>query len=236
MKCCEICEDDCEEFIMANFQRIKGTKIYEVVISQLKAKIVSGELAPGDFLPPEKTLAEIMGVSRASVREALKVLEFMGLIESKPGGGTSIVYVHADLLIEKLNMIELSQSNSLLLDLIELRELLEPKIVEYAIARATDTELTAIEEMLNNGEISDDEEVNAQNDALFHLAIARASHNVFFFRLMESTMAMLRETRARTLNTPGRKEKISEEHVELAKKIRSRDAAGATKAIRQHLM
>lgn len=220
---------------MANFQRIKGTKIYEVVISQLKAKLVSGELAPGDFLPPEKVLAEIMGVSRASVREALKILEFMGLIESKPGGGTSIVFLHADLLIEKMNMIELSQSDTLLLDLLELRELLEPKIVEYAIARATDTELAAIEEMLNNCELSSDEMVNAKNDSLFHLAIAKASHNVFFFRLMESMLAMLQETRLRTLSFPGRKEKISEEHKELAKILKNRDIPGATNAIKQHL-
>lgn len=220
---------------MANFQRVKGTKIYEVVISQLKAKIVSGELQPGDMLPPEKVLAERMGVSRASVREALKVLEFMGMIESKPGGGTSISYLHTDLLVDKLNTIALSQSDTLLLDLLELRELLEPKIVELAVTRATDTELADIEYMLKKMDGSVDEAMQAEVDSMFHLAIAKASHNLFFIRLMETALAMLLETRARTISMHRRKELIWEEHAEIARKLRDRDADGAAQAIKQHL-
>ncbi len=220
---------------MANFQKVKGTKIYEVVISQLKAKIVSGELGPGDLLPPEKNLAEKMGVSRASIREALKVLEFMGLIESKPGGGTSISYVHSDLLIEKLNSISLCQNDTALLDLMELREVLEPKIVELAVARGTDSELAEIEQLLEKVDGSLDEAFNSQADAMFHMAIARASHNIFFIRLMETALAMLKETRTRTLSLHRRKEVILEEHREILKNLKKRDKLNAIKAIRTHL-
>jgi GntR family transcriptional repressor for pyruvate dehydrogenase complex len=219
---------------MATFQKVKGTKIYEVVISQLKAKILSGELGPGDFLPPEKALAEIMGVSRASVREALKVLEFMGLIESKPGGGTNISYLHADLLIEKLNSISASTHATLLLDLLELREVLEPKIVELAIDRASDAELLNIEAMMKNCN-REDETITSQTDAMFHIAIARASHNVFFIRLMETALAMLEETRTRTLSLSRSQVIIAQEHNDIVEPLKKRDKRGAVKAVKNHL-
>ena len=219
---------------MAIYQKVKGTKIYEVVISQLKAKITSGELGPGDFLPPEKVLAENMGVSRASVREALKVFEFMGLIESKPGGGTSISCLHADLLIEKLNSISASPSATLLLDLLELREVLEPKIVELAIDRASDAELLNIEEMVKYRNL-EDETITSQTDAMFHIAIARASHNVFFIRLMETALAMLEETRSRTLSLSRSQIVIAQEHNAIVEPLKKRDKRGAIKAIKDHL-
>lgn len=219
---------------MAKFQKVKGTKIYEVVISQLKDKIISGELGPGDQLPPEKVLAEAMGVSRASVREALKVLEFMGLLESKPGGGTNISYLHSDLLVEKINAIPASPSATLLLDLLELREVLEPKIVELAVERSSDAELLEIEEVIKNHYI-EDEEISSRADAMFHIAIARASHNIFFIRLMETALAMLEETRCRTISLQRDPNGIVQEHMEILTPLKQRDKQGAIKAVKAHL-
>lgn len=219
---------------MAIFQKVKGTKIYEEVIYQLRQKIISGELGPGDMLPPEKVLAERMGVSRASVREALKVLEFLDLIESKPGGGTSISPLHADILIEQLNAITASPSSTLLLDLLELREVLEPKIVELAIERASDEEIANIEKMLQELNMAD-ETLTSQTDAMFHIAIARASHNVFFIRLMETALAMLKETRTRTLRMSRSQTLIAQEHNDIVAPLKSRDKRAAVKAIKSHL-
>ena len=94
-----------EDTVLVEFQKVKNTKVYETVISQLKEKICSGELGPGKLLPPERTLADMMGVSRASIREALKILEYMGLIKCKPGEGTFISTLNSDILVDKLNYV-----------------------------------------------------------------------------------------------------------------------------------
>jgi len=216
------------------FQKVKNVKVYETVILQLKQKIYCGELGPGDILPPERILADMMGVSRASVREALKILEFMGLIESKPGEGTFITSLHTDLLIEKLNSLSTSENETLLLDLIELREVLEPRIVELAVERATEKELEEIEQSLEELQ-NDFDETFIVDNITFHLVIARASHNVFFIRLMETMLDMLQETEELTLSFSRQRQKIIEEHRKIAQCIKKRNGKEAIKAIKEHL-
>ncbi|SBV97278.1 putative HTH-type transcriptional regulator LutR [uncultured delta proteobacterium] len=220
---------------MPRFQKVKGTKIYEVVISQLKDQIASGLLRPGDMLPPEKTISEEMGVSRASVREALKVLEFMGFLESKPSEGTKIAQFHPDLLLEKLHTVSLSQSSSLLLDLIELREVLEPKIAATAATRGTEEELQDIARIVGFGQGLADEVSREEADAQFHLAIAKASHNVFFVRLVESVLSMLVEIRSRSLSRDRDRSAIAHEHSAIVESLLQRDAQAASTAMKKHL-
>lgn len=220
---------------MTRFQKVKGTKIYEVVISQLKDQIAAGLLRPGDMLPPEKTISEEMGVSRASVREALKVLEFMGFLESKPSEGTRIVQFHPELLLEKLHTVSMSQSSSLLLDLIELREVLEPKIAAAAAIRSTDEELKDIARIVGLGRGLTDEVSREETDAQFHLSIAKASHNVFFVRLVESVLSMLVEIRSRSLSSDRDRNAIVQEHSAIVESLLRRDAQAASAAMKRHL-
>jgi len=220
---------------MTLFNKVKNTKVYETVINELREKIVSGQLGPGDYLPTERELAEMMGVSRASVREALKVLEFMGLIESKPKGGTNISSVSPEILIDKLNALDLSSSDCPLLDLIELREALEPTIVRLAVERATEEEIAELKNNLKGLEDNHDEEYNTRADALFHLNIAKASHNIFFIQLMEVLLAMLKEIRAKTLSMSRERKKIIEEHQVIVKSMEERDKAAAVAAIETHI-
>ena len=219
---------------MTSFERVKNYKIYETVIQQLKQKVSENELNPGDLLPPERTLANLMGVSRASIREALKVLQFIGFIESRPGDGTFISYLHPDILIEKLNSVTASKKEDLLLDLLELREVLEPRIVEFCVLRATEEELEEIERSFTLLKDKDEEE-SSYADAAFHLAIARASKNVMFIRLMETMLAMIQETRAKTLSLSRQQEKIWQEHFNIVQSIKNRNAKEAAKAVTLHL-
>ncbi len=221
---------------MAQFHKIKGMKIYEVVIAQLREKLVSGELGPGEMLPPEKNLAEQMGVSRASVREALKILEFTGFLESKPSEGTKVAYFHPDLLMERLNIATLSHTTTPFQDLVELRETLEPKIARLAVERGDDAELEAIAQIVARTRESSDEILNSESDALFHLALARASHNIFFVRTLESALSMLEELRTRNLRNNRRREAIQAEHAVIVERLLARDAVGAGKAMKRHLL
>ncbi len=225
-----------------NFTKVKSLRIYETVISQLKEKIAQGELAPGDMLPPERELASLMGVSRASVREALTVLQFMQLIESRPGGGTFVSSkLQQNQLVEKLNSIAPAENGNILLDLLELREVLEPRIVELAVARASEEEIEKIEksfEMLY-ADLDENEDENEEgrsfSDVIFHLAIASASHNMVFAGLLETMLSMIEETRYQTLLISRKPGEIREEHAQILKNIKNRDILGAKKAMITHL-
>ena len=106
---------------------IKSTRIYEAIVRQVKAMIAEGRLKSGDQLPPERDLAEKFVVSRTSVREALRALESLGLIEIRPGEGTFVREVSVESLIEPLALLMLSQREAIG-ELFEARRLLEPSI------------------------------------------------------------------------------------------------------------
>src|SRR5438034_8720601 len=115
---------------------IKSTRIYEEIVRQVKAMIADGKLKGGDRLPPERDLAEKFVVSRSSVREALRALESLGLVEIRPGEGTFVREVSVESLIEPLALMMVSQRGALA-ELFEARRLLEPGIAALAeIGRA----------------------------------------------------------------------------------------------------
>lgn len=221
---------------MATFEKIKTIKRYETVIKQIKEKIASGELKPGDYLPPERELAEMMAVSRASVREALKVLEYLGLVESKPKDGTFITFVNSEILDNKLSSIFKNKNDKLVADLLEMRQVIEPKIVELAIDRASDQEIEQIESSYQAIMQIEDEEMATKADALFHLAIAKASHNEFFIELIESILDMMVEIRRNNISLSAeRKTCVIEEHREILLAIRRRSKAEAVVACTKHI-
>src|ERR687891_891705 len=106
---------------------IKSTRIYEEIVRQIRQMISEGRLKSGDQLPPERDLAEKFVVSRTSVREALRALESVGLIEIRPGEGTFVREVSVDALVEPLALVLLSQ-RAMIEELFEARRLLEPAI------------------------------------------------------------------------------------------------------------
>lgn len=221
---------------MAKFSAVKTTKVYEKVIQQITDKISSGEYKPGDYLPTERELSEMMDVSRASVREALRVLEYIGLIECKPKNGTNIVYVSPEILANRLHTIDIRSSNSNFESLIELRETLEPKIAEIAAQKATDEDIKLIQKHIYNlGDEGIDEDEFENSDALFHLYIAQASKNIFFIRIMEMLFEMLKEVRKKTVISYHRREGIFEEHKLIFESIQSRDIEKSAMAMKQHL-
>lgn len=219
---------------MSSFSKVRQKKIYEVVVDQIKERIASGQLKAGDMLPTEKTLCEAMGVSRASMREATRILEYLGFIESRAGEGTRVAHFHPDLLLEKLNNANLPRGPGLLLELMELRELLEPRAASLAAVRATDAELRLLASIVEQGAAADVVE-SSKADAKYHLAIARASHNVFYARIVESVLSLLEEVRRHNMKLSRRREEIVREHTEVVACVCARDAEKAAVAMRTHL-
>jgi GntR family transcriptional repressor for pyruvate dehydrogenase complex len=215
---------------------VKSTRIYEEIVRQIKAMIAEGRLASGDRLPPERELADKFLVSRTSVREALRSLESLGLVEIRPGEGTFIREASIDRLVEPLALVMASQREALA-ELFEARRLLEPAIAGLAAMRATPDETQEMERILEEqaAEIEAGRTGLAQ-DANFHDAIGRAAHNDAITRIAHAVMDLLRQSREESLNTPGRRHRSHEDHRRILRAIIQRDVASAEGAMRDHLV
>ena len=214
---------------------IKSTRIYEEIVRQVKAMIAEGRLKAGDRLPPERDLAEKFVVSRTSVREALRALESLGLVEIRPGEGTFVRQVSIDSLIEPLALLMVSQREAIG-ELFEARRLLEPSLAALAAERATPEEIQEMERILEEQakEIAAGRTGLAQ-DAQFHTAIGAAAHNRAITRLAHAIMDLLTQSREESLNTPGRPTRSHEDHRRVLAAIARRDAAAARKAMLDHI-
>lgn len=214
---------------------IKSTRIYEEIVRQIKAMIAEGRLKSGDQLPPERDLAGKFVVSRTSVREALRALESLGLVEVRPGEGTFVREVSVEALIEPLAMVLASQREAIG-ELFEARRLLEPAIAALAARRATPDEIQEMERILEEQakEIATGRTGLAQ-DALFHAAIAAAAHNQAISRIVHAVMDLLTQSREESLNTPGRPQRSHQDHRRVLEAIRQRDDTAAAAAMRDHV-
>jgi GntR family transcriptional regulator, transcriptional repressor for pyruvate dehydrogenase complex len=214
---------------------IKSTRIYEEIVRQVKQMIAEGRLKSGDRLPPERDLAEKFVVSRSSVREALRALESLGLIEIRPGEGTFVREVSVESLIEPLALAMASQREAIR-ELFEARRLLEPGIAALAAGRATPDELAEMERILD----AQAKEIAAGNtglaqDAAFHAAIGAAAHNIAITRIAYAIMDLLTQSREESLNTPGRPHRSHQDHRRILAAIRARDERAAQQAMLDHL-
>jgi GntR family transcriptional repressor for pyruvate dehydrogenase complex len=214
---------------------IKSTRIYEEIVRQVKQMIAEGRLKSGDQLPPERDLAEKFVVSRTSVREALRALESLGLVEIRPGEGTFVREVSIESLIEPLALVMASQREAIA-ELFEARRLLEPAIAALAARRATPEELSEMGRILEEQakEIAAGRTGLAQ-DAAFHAAIGAAAHNTAITRIAHAIMDLLTQSREESLNTPGRPQRSHQDHWRILVAIRERDERAAQQSMLDHL-
>ena len=215
---------------------VKRSRIYEHIVDQIHALIREGRWAPGDQIPPERELAERFRVSRTSVREALRALESVGLIEIRPGEGTFVREISVDALVEPLALVLLSQ-RAMIEELFEARRLLEPAIAGLAARRASKDEIQEMERTLEAQarEIKRGHTGLAQ-DAAFHHAIGTAAHNRAITRIVHAVMDLLAQSREESLSTPGRPTRSHEDHRRILAAIRAGDAAAAERAMRDHVV
>jgi GntR family transcriptional repressor for pyruvate dehydrogenase complex len=214
---------------------IKSTRIYEEIVRQVKAMIAEGRLKGGDRLPPERDLAEKFVVSRTSVREALRALESLGLVEIRPGEGTFVREASVEALIEPLALLMVSQREAIG-ELFEARRLLEPSLAALAATRATPEEIQEMERILEEQakEVMSGR-TGLQQDAAFHAAIGAAAHNRAITRIAHGIMDLLTQSREDSLNTPGRPTRSHEDHRRILAAIAGRDADAARRAMLDHL-
>jgi len=216
-------------------EAVHKTKIYKTVAEQLQRKIRDGVIKAGDWLPPERELAEMFHVSRSSLRDAIRNLEQLGLVEPRQGEGTVVRDPSAETLVNPLASLIATQ-RELLSDLLEFRRMIEPTLAARAAAQASAEEIAQMTEILERQkEKVDRGDLAIEEDSEFHYAIARAARNGVVLKVLDVFMDLLRESRERSLQIAGRLRKSLVGHGRIMSAIRRHDASGAEAAMRQHL-
>lgn len=170
--------------MLENFQEIIIESPADKISRQIRGLITSGQLKPGDRLPPERKLAERLGVGRTHVREALQKLEFYGILKTLPQSGTIVAGLGITAL-EGLISDVLQLENSDFAALVETRVILETQAAKLAAQRRTEEDLISIRKALEAYEVKAEQNEQAvEEDLLFHLKIAEASKNSVLKSLM----------------------------------------------------
>jgi GntR family transcriptional regulator, transcriptional repressor for pyruvate dehydrogenase complex len=197
------------------------------VRSQLIALIEANELPVGERLPSEAELAASFAVSRSVIREALHSLNALGLTKSYAGRGTFVAATHAQsqLLIGRYEPWHLN----------EVRLALEVPSARNAAVRRVDEDLTELLSLANKFSETTDADERSQVDADFHTAIASASGNPLFARLVTDLRAVLRDQARQVAAAPGRQAQAAREHMEIYEAIAAGDADAAGQAMERHL-
>jgi GntR family transcriptional repressor for pyruvate dehydrogenase complex len=214
---------------------IRRSRIYEHIVEQIQALIGEGKLRPGDQLPPERTLAETFKVSRTSVREALRALEMSGFIEGRQGGGTFVRVPSASDLVQPLASALLAGKRELV-DVLEVREMIEPALARLAAERATAEHIAELEAVLERqAEKVRRGESYPEEDAAFHHLIAVAAGNPLVLRLLAVIMDLLHELRAGYLQGGGRPTRSLDGHRRILEAIKRRDGEAACQFTLEHI-
>jgi GntR family transcriptional repressor for pyruvate dehydrogenase complex len=220
------------------FKALKPTKTYAEIVDQISSHIESGELKPGDRLPSERTLSDTLNIGRQSLREALSVLEAMGLIEVKHGIGT---FVRLDALacLPMARKEDLNADNPF--DFLEARRVVETEMASLAAKRATAAEIEEMEKTL--AELLADTTGGKREyelDRRFHLAVARGAHNDILYRTMlgiteQMSTHLWRVMKERSIEGSGWGETFAKEHEAILWAVKSGDHKGAAHAMQAHL-
>ncbi len=205
------------------------------VVAVLTELITSGALASGDFLPSEATLCRQLGVSRPTVRMALRTLETRGLIVTKHGVGVRVTDRTRQAVTDSIGLM-LRRQGAEPRDMLEVRLMLEGQGAALAAKRATDEDCAAMAaaiDALRNRTLSVDQNVEA--DLAFHLRVAEASKNGVLVALIHAIRGLLRDTIAATYAVDGRIDDRLREHTRVLEAVIARDPEAAEAAMRDHL-
>ena len=225
--------------VATRFEKIVSSRISVEIATRLTTAILSGQLRPGDRLPPERELTQRFQVSRMSVRDALRVLEARGLIEIRlgPRGGPFVRAPGSGLVGEGIASMMLV-SPALGPDVTEARRILELGLVPLVVERATEADIAALSEIC--GEATDQVAAGSYSIELsttFHVAFARASHNPALELLIASLSEAIRLSleRARAASPRSTGAIGVREHAALVRAIERRDGPGALAIMDRHL-
>lgn len=215
----------------------KIPRVYDQVIEQIKNKIKNGDLKKGDRLPSEREMSESLGVSRASIREALRALEVIGLVESRQGAGNYIKANFDNSLFEPLSVMFMLQESSIE-EMYDLRETLELQCARLSAKNIENNELELLTAILDRMYIAENEEESLELDVKFHYLIAKTSRNILLINVLEVISQLMDEfikkSRMQILHKGNTRENLLEIHENLVRALKCRDQLKVYKAMEEH--
>jgi len=207
---------------------------HEVLQRKILEYIEKRALAPGERLPPERRLAELLESSRNSVREAIRALAQQGRLQSRPGDGTYVLEPagqDADWL-----QLRAAARRRRLQEIFALRRILEPGVAAMAAENATAADITRLKALVFDQQRAQQQgQDDSDLDAAFHQQLARATRNQVLCDVMQTLQGVLAESRAGELQPPRRRQLSPQAHYAVIEALEAGDAAGAQEAMRRHL-
>jgi GntR family transcriptional repressor for pyruvate dehydrogenase complex len=220
------------------FSRVSTSRVSQVIVDQVKLLLRDGSLRPGDRLPSERDLCEQFGVSRVTIREALRVLESSGLVSIKVGarGGAFVTTPTTERLGEGLADL-LSLSHLTASDVTEARKVVESGALPLIVDRATDDDIADLLQLIDDGQKALTKgEYDVAMSAAFHVRLAECAHNPALTALIHSFHGpMLMSLREAKVSAPLMGPQGHEEHRAIVVAIQSRDVAEAGRIMNAHL-
>jgi GntR family transcriptional regulator, transcriptional repressor for pyruvate dehydrogenase complex len=218
----------------SDFEIVRRNRVYEEVAKQIE-RLILKKLQPGDKLPSERELADMLRVSRGSIRDAIRGLELMGLVEPRQGAGTIVREISANSVVNPFANA-LKRRKELVSELLDFRKMLEPPLAARAATHASSEEVAEMEEILRRQEEKQRQgDAAVEEDTEFHYSIALASDNSVVLKVIDILMDLLRDTRARSLQVQGRPQKSLSGHRRILAAIKRHDGDAAKAAMRRHL-
>ncbi len=224
-----------------SYSKLNLPRIPDAIAHQLETRILEGSLKPGDRLPAERELAVELGVSRPSLREAIKKLVSRELLVSRQGGGTYVTDRLDSSFIDPWQQL-IDQHPFLQDDVLEFRHLLEASAAELAAQRATEADLQRLEEAyirLDTAYLGEDRSAQVAADVAFHLTVAESTHNALYGHLLSSILRLLHEHVRRSLREmavhPDTGRQLMKQHQAIRDAIVERKPEAARLAAQNHI-
>jgi GntR family transcriptional regulator, transcriptional repressor for pyruvate dehydrogenase complex len=219
----------------SKFELLRRSALPEEIAARLLDLIREQELRPGDKLPPERELAAMIGVSRPILREALRALSIMKVVDIRQGSGTYITSLEPKQLISHLEFV-FSKDNVGFLELFEARRVLEVGYIRLAAARISTAQLDHLGQLLAElGRGLDDADRFSNLDIEFHNTICAAANNSLLTQFMQSTISLGKASRERTGRGRAVRERTLHDHRAILEALQARDPRAAEAAMAEHL-
>ena len=216
-------------------------RVAEEIVQQLRSLILRGHYATGEKLPPERKLAEDLGVNRASLREAIKALEQMGLVKTRQGDGTRVLDFMQTAGVELVSHLVAGGTDGttgidVLEDVLEFRRIFARDIAQLAAERATPEQLAKLDELAKRAEADQSPDDLLKLDYEFYLELTRAAHNRVFTLLINTIRAAVQSHAAFFAQVSPPATIIRKHHRDVIAALRARKPDEASRVVNEYLL
>lgn len=209
--------------------------VTDEAIVRIRELITSGRISPGDRLPPEQELAVMLGISRSSLREAVKALSQAKVLDVRRGDGTYVTSLEPELLLSGMSVVVDLMQDSTLVEVFEVRKLLEPAATALAAQRISDAEVQSLRDSLQDMRSAHDPEDLVRRDMEFHAQVACATGNSSLCSILEAISTRALRARIWRASISGMKTMTLSQHSLILEALAARDSVLARSAATIHV-